>query len=109
MLPLLACLLAVTAAFQNMTTDGKMNYYHVAATVKNNGSSQPSNTKQFVDVYLHKEKLDAKGIPPLAQDGVFTYVYTWKRSADAGSATTPLTFAIDPSCSQNQEAFTLTI
>src|SRR5579859_2072709 len=108
MLPILACLLAVNASVKNMTTDGKINTYQIAATVKNNGTSQYSNTKQFVDVYLRDEKLDAKGIPPLPKNGVFTYIYTWRRSVDAGPSTTPLTFSIDPSCPSNQEAYTLT-
>lgn len=98
---------AITASVQNVTTDGKLNYYHIAAKVTNTGGAQASNTRQFVNVFLRNEKLDAKGVPPLAADGSFTYVYTWKRSVDAGPGTTPLTFTLDPGCGSNEVAYTL--
>jgi hypothetical protein len=89
---------SVTASVHDVTTDGKMNYYHIAATVDNGGYSQASSALQFVDMYQRDEKLDAKGVPPLSADGKHTVFFTWKRSVEAGPGSTILTFKLDPAC-----------
>lgn len=98
---------AVTAAVANVTTDGKMNFYHIAATVSNLGGGQGSSTLQFVDMYQRDEKLDAKGIPPLSPDQKHTVYFTWKRSVDAGPGTTFLTFKLDPACNTTAGLYNL--
>ena len=98
---------AVTAAVQNVSTDGKMNFYRIAATVANLGSNQGSSTLQFVDMYQRDEKLDAKGVPPLSPDQKHTVYFTWKRSVDAGPGSTILTFKLDPSCNADETGYKL--
>jgi hypothetical protein len=117
----IACLLPATAAAQcyhgkealvanvhDVSTDGKMNYYHIAATVANVGAPQASNAMQFVDMYQHDEKLDAKGVQPLNPGRQQTVYFTWKRSVDAGPGTTVLTFKLDPACDTNHDLYNLT-
>jgi hypothetical protein len=97
----------VTAAsVHNVTTDGKLNFYQIAATVKNAGtSSQNPRTLQFVDIYQFNEKLDAKGVPPLARGGTYTVLYTMKRSVEAGKGTSYLTFKLEPACDSSQGTY----
>ena len=87
---------AITSvAVKNVTSDGKLNNYHIVGTVVNLGSqSQPSNTLQFVDIWQYGMKLDAKGIRPLAPLQSTTFGYTWQRSVDAARGTTVLNFRI---------------
>ena len=95
-----------SASVHSMTTDGKLNFYQIAATVKNaGGAAQSSRTLQFVDLYQFDEKLDAKGVPPLGVGSSYTVLYTIKRSAQAGKGTTFLTFKIDPACNSNQGTY----
>ena len=98
---------AVTASVHDITTDGKMNYYHIATTVSNSGIGQGASTLQFVDLYQRDEKLDAKGIPPLNSSESHTVYFTWKRSVEAGPGSTWLTFKLDPACTANQNGYTL--
>ena len=112
----IACFLPATAAAQcyhgggvlkasvhDVHTDGKMNFYNIAATVANVGSPQPSNTLQFIDLYQRDEKLDAKGVQPLSPGQQRTVYFTWKRSVDAGPGSTVLTFKLDPACDTNHD------
>ncbi len=87
---------AVTAvAVKNVTSDGKLNNYHIVGTVTNLGSAgQPSNTLQFVDIWQYGNKLDDKAIPPLAAGASANFSYVWQRSTDAASGTTTLNFRI---------------
>ncbi len=87
---------AITSvAVKNVTTDGKTNQYNIAGTVTNLGSqAQPSNTLQFVDIYVNEMKRDERGIPPLAPGQSYNFGYTWVRAVDAGTGTTTVHFRI---------------
>jgi hypothetical protein len=86
-----------SVSLQNVTPSRYLNYYHVTARVTNRGSeAKPSNVLQFVDVVQYGDRLDDRGIPPLAAGQSYTIVYVWKRAVDAGKWTTPLDFRIRP-------------
>ena len=99
---------ALVASVHDVSTDGKMNFYHIAAAFANVGSPQPSNTMQFVDMYQSGEKHDAKGLQPLRPGQQRTVYFTWKRSVDAGPGSTILTFKLDPACDTNHATYALT-
>lgn len=80
---------------KNVTTSGQLNTYHIVGTATNLGSqAQPSNTLQFVDVYVDRMKKTDRGIPPLAPGQSYTFGFDWPRSTDAGSGTTTVHFRI---------------
>jgi CARDB len=80
---------------KNVTNNGLTNTYHMVGTVSNLGSAgQPSNTLQFVDIYVDRVKHDDRGIPPLAPGQSYTFGYDWVRSVDAGPGTTTVHFRI---------------
>jgi subtilase family serine protease len=82
-------------AVQSVTSDGKLNNYHIVGTVANFGSqTQPSNTLQFVDIWQYGVRLDAKSIRPLAPGQSATFSYLWRRSTDAARGTSTLNFRI---------------
>ena len=84
-------------AVQRVEHTPYLNLYHVRVTVTNRTSQfQPGNALQFVDVTQYGDRLDDKGIPPLAPGASYSWTYVWKRSADAGSGTTPLNFRYRP-------------
>jgi len=86
-----------TVAVQRVEHTPYLNLYNVRVTVTNRGSrSQAGNVLQFVDVTQYGDRLDDKGIPPLAPRASYSWTYIWKRSADAGSGTTPLNFHYRP-------------
>jgi len=87
---------AITSvSVKSVTSDGRLNSYHIAGTVTNLGSAgQPSNTLQFVDIWQYGNKLDDKGIPPLAPGQSASFSYTWQRSAEAARGSTVLNFRI---------------
>lgn len=87
---------AITAvAVRNVTSDGKLNNYHIVGTVTNlGGAGQPSNTLQFVDIWQYGIKLDDKGIPPLGPGQSASFSYVWQRSVEAARGTTVLNFRI---------------
>jgi subtilase family serine protease len=88
---------AITSAVvKNVTSSGGLNAYHLVGIVTNLGSQgQASNTLQFVDIYVDRQKLDDRGIPPLAPGQSYTFGYVWQRSADAGNGTTTVYFRMD--------------
>ncbi|HEY6327022.1 MAG TPA: hypothetical protein VIW73_10985 [Candidatus Cybelea sp.] len=88
----------VTAvAVQSMNATRYLNYYHVTATVTNRGDAgQAGNVLQFIDVNQYGDRLDDRGVPPLATGQSYTITYVWKRAVDAGKWTTPLDFSIRP-------------
>lgn len=87
----------VTAvAVRSVSPTRYLNYYHVTATVTNRGEAQPADVLQFVDVNQYGDRLDDRGVPPLATGQTYTVSYTWKRAVDAGSGTTPLNFSVRP-------------
>ena len=80
---------------KNVTSTDKINTYHIVGTVTNLGSrGQPSNTLQFVDVYVDQVRHDDRGIPPLAPGQSYTFGFDWSRSSDAGSGTTTVHFRV---------------
>jgi hypothetical protein len=87
---------AVTSvSVANVTTSGQVNTYHIVGAVTNLGSSaEPSNTLQFVDIYIDRMKQDDRGIPPLAPGASYKFGYSWMRSVDAGNGTTTAHFRI---------------
>ena len=81
---------------KDVSSDGNLNHYQITGTVVNLGSqAQPSNTLQFVDIFMDSDKVDTKGIPPLKPGESYTFTYVSKRSADAANGTTPMRFVID--------------
>ncbi|MBV8724407.1 MAG: hypothetical protein JO078_08305 [Candidatus Eremiobacteraeota bacterium] len=85
----------VSVAVSNVTTNGSLNTYNIAGTVRNLGSQgQPSNTLQFVDIYQYGNKLDSKGIPPLAAGQSYRFNYQWQRNVEARRGSTPLEFRV---------------
>ena len=87
---------AITSvALQSVSTTRYLDFYHVAVTVTNLGSaSQAGDVLQFVDVMQYGDRLDDRGIPPLAAGASYTFTYVWKRAVDAGKNTTPLNFHV---------------
>jgi subtilase family serine protease len=86
----------VSVVVKTVTTSGSLNTYHLAGTVTNLGSQgQPSNTLQFVDIYIDRQKRDAHGIPPLRPGQSYTFGFDWSRSTDAGNGTTTAHFVMD--------------
>jgi hypothetical protein len=86
--------LAMTSVtVQNVTKTQYLNNYRLVGTVTNiGGATQPSNVLQFVDISQYGDRLDDRGVPPLAPGQSYTVAYVWKRSVDAGNLTTPLSF-----------------
>jgi hypothetical protein len=80
---------------KNVTTAGQLNTYHIVGTVTNLGSAaQPSNTLQFIDIYVDRQKRNDRGIPPLAPGQSYTFGFDWSRSSDAGPGTTTAHFRL---------------
>ena len=80
---------------KNVTSAGTLRSYHIVGTVTNLGSqAQPSNTLQFVDIYVDRQKRNDRGIPPLAPGHSYTFGFDWSRSADAGQGTTTVHFQL---------------
>ncbi len=73
---------AITSvAVKNVTSNASTNEYHIVGTVTNLGSqAEPSNTLQFVDVYVDRMKRTDRGIPPLRPGQSYQFGYTWTRS-----------------------------
>ena len=88
--------LAVTSvSVQNVTKTRYLNKYRVVGTVTNVGdATQPSNVLQFVDINQYGDRLDDRGVPPLAPGQSYVVAYVWNRAVDAGNGTTPLTFRL---------------
>jgi len=79
----------------NVVRSGNVNQYHLKGTVTNlGGSGQASNTLQFVDIFegASNERLNDRGIPPLAPGQTYQFGYVWNRALDAGQNTTTLEF-----------------
>ena len=81
---------------KQLSSTGGLNQYQLTGTVVNQGTSgQSNNTLQSVDIYLVRDKLDAKSIPPLAAGQSATFTYVYQRSSDSGAGTTTLNFKVD--------------
>jgi subtilase family serine protease len=84
-----------SAAVKNVTNTGQINTYHTVGTVTNLGSqAQPSNTLQFVDIYVDGQKRNDRGIPPLAPGQSYTFGFDWPRASDAGNGTTTVRYRL---------------
>ena len=66
-----------------------------SGTVTNTGDQkQPSNALQFVDIFTNGQRVNDRGIPPLAPGQSYTFSYVWPRSTDAGNDTTVMRFSL---------------
>ena len=105
---------AITSvAVKNVTSNGSVSVYHLVGTVTNLGSQgQPSDTLQFVDVYVDQVKHDDRGVPPLGPGKSYTFGYDWTRSVQAGNGTTTANFRIDvrrgSNCNPSNGTYSLT-
>ena len=106
---------AITSvAVKNVTSDGRLNDYHIVGTVTNLGSAgQPNNTLQFVDIWQYGNKLDDKSIPPLAPGQSSSFSYVWQRSAEAPRGSTVLNFRVrmeqGSDCNPGNGTYSLTL
>lgn len=111
----------VSAAVKSVSPAGtNLNEYHIGVTVTNvGGAAQSKDALQFVDIFAGNasEKLDAKGVPPLAVGQSYTIDYVYQRARDAGANTTTLKFTLDmrspagigaQNCSAANDTFSLT-
>jgi hypothetical protein len=86
---------AITGAVANeLGSNGDLNTYDVAITVKNTGASEPSSVLQSVQVFQDATKVDQMGTPPLAAGASATVHYRLQRSSDARPGSTHLRFSI---------------
>lgn len=88
--------LAITSVkVANVTSNGSVNRYTLVGTVSNNGDQkQASSALQFVDIYTNGQRVNDRGIPPLAPGQSYTFSYVWQRSTDAGNNTTLMRFSL---------------
>jgi hypothetical protein len=106
---------AITSvAVKNVTSNGGLNYYHITGKVQNLGTqSEPSNTLQFVDIWQYGDRLDSRGIPPLAAGQSYTFSYVWQRNPEAARGSTTLNFRVrmaqGSDCNPNNGTYDLTI
>jgi hypothetical protein len=83
------------ANVKSVTNVSGVNNYVVGVSVTNRGNAgQPSNVLQSVDVFQNGNKVDTKGIPPLAAGQLYHFNFSFTRSAGAADGTTRLKFAI---------------
>jgi hypothetical protein len=85
-----------SVAVKSSTTNGQLNTYHIVGTVTNlGGQAQASNTLQFVNIFVDRQKRDDRGIPPLKPGQSYAFGYDWTRASDAGAGTTTVRFRMD--------------
>lgn len=85
----------VAVAVTKVSTNAGLNVYHLSGRVVNLGrAKQSSNVLQFVAIYEGDIRRDVRSIPPLKPGASFSFSYDYQRSANAGSGTTDLTFAL---------------
>lgn len=79
----------------NVANNGLVNHYTLVGTIANLGNqSQAKNVLQFVDIYYSGNRINDRGIPPLAPGQSYNFSYDFQRSTDAGTGTTQLHFRI---------------
>lgn len=83
-----------TAVANQLGSNGNLNTYDVAITVKNTGGAEPASLLQSVQVFQNGDKVDQKGTPPLAAGASKTVHYRLQRSSDARAGTTHLRFSV---------------
>jgi hypothetical protein len=85
----------VSAAVQGVTPSGGLNIYHIVGTVENLGhAKQASSMLQFVEIYFDRNKVDTRGIPPLAPGGKYSFGYDFKRATDAADGSSHIRFQL---------------
>ena len=109
----------VSATSRLVGSDAGSNHYRLSITVTNvGGQGQASNVLQFVDIFEHGTKLDAKGIPPLKAGQNYTIAYMYNRATDAGDRTASFRFQLDmrqpagtssQNCSAANDRYRLTV
>ena len=108
----------ISASVQSVTQTGGLNHHTVSIVVRNLGTvKQPSNLLQSIDVLQDDQKTGKIGLQPLAPGQSQKVTYSFDRSADAGAATTLLTFILDMNgqsggdvdCHAGNEMTTLTV
>jgi archaellum component FlaG (FlaF/FlaG flagellin family) len=82
------------AVAHELGTNGDLNTYDVAITVKNMGATEPSSMLQSVQVFQDATKVDQKGTPPLAAGASATVHYRLQRSSEARPGSTHLRFSL---------------
>jgi hypothetical protein len=86
----------ISAHVKSVTTNGALNHYTVAITVRNIGDArQPVDLLQSVDVFQAGQRVGRPGLQPLRPEQSQTVTYSFDRSTDAGVGTTDLTFTLD--------------
>ena len=86
----------ISANVQSVSTNGGLNHYTIAITVRNQGNvRQPSNLLQSIDVLQDGQRVGKIGLQPLRPKQSQKVAYGFDRSAEAGSGTTNLTFTLD--------------
>jgi hypothetical protein len=85
----------VAAVASPLGSNGNLNTYDVAITVKNLGSgAEPASLLQSVQIYQDATKVDQHGTPPLAAGASATVHYRLQRSSEARPGTTHLRFQL---------------
>lgn len=86
----------VLATSRLVESVGGANHYRLTVGVTNVGSQgQASNVLQFVDMYEHGAKLDAKGVPPLSAGQSYNVSFIYTRANDAGDGTADFAFQLN--------------
>lgn len=103
----------------HVATSGMLNRYTITGTLVNLGTrAQNSNILASVDISQYGNKLDMKGIQPLAPGQSYSFTWTWQRSSDAGKGTSAIDFKymIQPpipagqaECNTANDHYTLTL
>ena len=108
----------VSAAVTNVSDHGYLKHYTITIAVTNQGNmKQPGNTLQSVAIYRAGQKIDSKGVPPLAPGQSYRFTYGLDRSSLAGERTTQLIFRLQVSsppgeslnCNPNNDIFSLVV
>ena len=83
------------SASQPTTDAAGVNHYTLSITVTNLGDrKQTSNLLQSVQIWEDRQKVDQKGIPPLAPDQSYRFSYNTPRNSDAAMGSTRFDFRL---------------
>jgi CARDB len=94
------------AGIASMSTSGSVNHYTLTATLTNLGTvAQYSNVLASVNISMYGEKLDQRGVKPLAPGESTTVTWSWQRSSEAakGTSTIDLKYEIQSQVPAGQE------
>ena len=96
----------VHAGIASTSSSGNVNHYNLTATLTNLGTvAQHANILGSVDISMYGQKLDQRGVKPLAPGESTTISWTWQRSSEAakGTSTIDLKYEIAPPVPAGQE------